>query len=76
MTRAITVDGVQVLNVRLATDASGAVRVYGEYLLKSGGQVVQAKHAEVTQWLGASHQVDATTFLSAVIQAIVGVELS
>lgn len=48
MPRTITIDNVEVTQIQLVKDSQGTVRVFCEYHLKVGSQLVQLLHQEVT----------------------------
>ncbi|MBI4320849.1 MAG: hypothetical protein HY675_20345 [Chloroflexi bacterium] len=68
MPRTITIDSLKVAEVRLNKDSSGQLRVYAEYQLKSGTQVVQAKYEEITPGLSSQRKAAAAALLDAIVQ--------
>lgn len=75
MTKSLTLSGLQMLQVRLGVDQAGTVRVFGEYYLKSGAQVIQVKNTEITGLLSASQQQAAATLFSGATQQLTALEL-
>ncbi|MBI4320636.1 MAG: hypothetical protein HY675_19265 [Chloroflexi bacterium] len=68
MPRTITIDNIKVTEVRLNKDSSGQLRIYAEYQLKSGTQVVQAKYEEITAGLSSQRRTSAAALLDAIVQ--------
>lgn len=74
MPRNISIDGVQVMQVQLVKDASGAFSVYVQYNLKSGNQLVQPMYREVTSRLSAGRKAAATAVFDGLVQDIAAIE--
>lgn len=56
MPRTITIDNIEVTQLRFAKDADGVLHVYAEYKLKSGSQLVQASYDEISARLNAGRK--------------------
>lgn len=76
MPKTITLDGIQVLQIRMQLDPTGAVRVFAEYQLKAGNLLVTSKSTDVTHLVSSSQQTDAAALVNAIIQNITAHELA
>jgi hypothetical protein len=76
MAKTFTIDNVSVNRVQFIRDVNGSVLIYAEYDLKSGTQVVQSVHKDVTTTLSASAQTAAATTLDSIAQGITSVALT
>ncbi|SRR5258708_14612770 len=70
MPKTITVDNGVASQVRLTTDATGAIHVYCDYTLYAATTPIQALTGEATQLLGSGDQISALALFNSVLQAI------
>src|SRR5258707_139254 len=70
MPKTITIDTAVVAQVRLTTDASGAIRVYCDYTLAAGAQPIQETSEDVTALLSSGDQGSALSVFKNVLQAL------
>jgi hypothetical protein len=75
MARTISIDNLQITQLRLERDSQGQFHVYAEYHLKSGSQVVQGKYEEITSRLSSQRRTSALALLDG-ITADLTVELA
>ena len=76
MPRSITIDDVEVTQVRLVKASDGALRVFCEYRLLSAGQAILAKHMEVTDQLAVAPKATVASLFGTVSQGVAAIELA
>lgn len=70
MPKIITIDTAVVAQVRLTTDATGAVRVSCDYTLTSAGVAIQDTSEDVTALLSAGDQASALAVYANVVKLL------
>lgn len=70
MAKTVTIDNIQVLQVRLAKDTSGVLHVYCEYIQKSGGTAITGTNEEITPLLGTTLQGTAQALVNGIAQQL------
>lgn len=68
MPRTITIDNIQVREVRIARDSDGSPHVYAEYQLRSGAESIQSKYEEISARLTGARKAAALAFFDAIAQ--------
>ncbi|MCL5961302.1 MAG: hypothetical protein M1358_18670 [Chloroflexi bacterium] len=68
MPRTITIDGIQVSQIRLIKDPNGQFYVYAEYQLKSGSQMLQGKYEDIGGLIGAQRKAAAAAVFDGIVQ--------
>lgn len=76
MPRTITIDSINVTQIRLVKDSTGQFQVYAEYQLKSGTQQIQANYQEITSRLSPTRKAAAQAVLDAITQDLAALELA
>lgn len=74
MPRTIVIDSVEVTRMQLLRDGP-AVRIYVEYSLKAGEQVIDTRHRDFTLQLAGTRRSQALAAFEAIAQDIAAIEL-
>jgi len=74
MPRTLTIDNVQLLRVQLLREPSGEAQIYAEYALRSGTQVVQTVHKNVTSGVPQGRRVAVAAILDGLAQDVAALE--
>ena len=75
MAKTITLDGVQIAQVRLAKDMAGNIHIFCEYYITAGGRVIETRHRDIT-FEEAAQVAAAVALFAAIAQDVTTAELT
>ena len=77
MAKTIQIDTIDILRIAVARDsAGGSPRVYAEYTVKAGNQVVATKFLDLTDQLGNGRKSAAQALLTDLAADLAAIELA